>query len=65
MHSELDPSGIAEDMSHVIVALTRDLGACSRLDLGKAGFTTQEIGDYYALASAIASLVMHRHPKNH
>jgi hypothetical protein len=56
---------IIEEMADVIVALTRQQGGCSRIDLIKAGFEAHQIGSFYALASAMASLILRRKPKNH
>lgn len=56
---------IIEEMADVIVALTRQTGGCTRMDLVKAGFTAQQLGDFYPLADALAALVLKRNPKNH
>jgi hypothetical protein len=56
---------IIEEMADVIVALTRQQGGCSRIDLIKAGFAAHQIGSFYALASAMAALLLKRRPRNH
>jgi hypothetical protein len=56
---------VIEEMADVIVALTRQQGGCSRIDLIKAGFEAHQIGSFYALASAMAALILQRKIKNH
>ncbi len=61
----LEEQETIQEMADVIVALTHQQGGCGRMDLVKAGFNTRQIGAFYALAFAMAALILKRRPQNH